>query len=579
MKIKTLPPDTHMKIAAGEVVSNAATVVKELIENALDASADLLKIQIAGGGKDEIIVWDNGSGMEEEDLLQSIKPHSTSKIQHWEDILDIHSFGFRGEALASIAAVSELRITSRTPGQPLGVCLEILGGNLQPLRKVDTPIGTKVEVHNLFFNVPARRKFLKSSSIESRMVIELIERFMLSNPSIAFHVIKDRQEIYKTIPGTIKERLIHIFPMVPPESLRRIEHSSGDLSCKGYITSPDLNRPNRTGIITFVNNRVIRHPMLFSAIENGYGATLPKGRFPFAVLMIQAPPAFVDVNVHPQKSEVKFAKNEPVFSLVAKAVEKALGERPQSIRLTQPEPSLSTPLSQQAHEKPSAPYRQISSSGQDRLSEPAPFFGQPRTTRVFPPGDEEPVSQGSRIPLSIFKGRYILCEHPLGLSLIDQHAAHESMIYRKLTLTEERLESQALLIPITIQMDTTGIEALEQRKKEASRLGFRWTLQEETQLSITAAPSILPIAQIQNVWVELIDEFRLWDIEGKTKALNHIYHSLACHGAIRTGDSITLEDAHYLIKEIESAKLFSCPHGRPIEYIIRFEDLDRFFRR
>ena len=576
MSIHLLSPETRMRIAAGEVVTNPASVVKELIENALDAKATKIRIQISNGGKDEIVVTDNGEGMEDSDILLCTDPHTTSKIHEWDDLLAIESFGFRGEALASIASVSEFRITSRTSNEPLGRSIEVRGGEKKEIRKENASVGTKVEVHNLFFNVPARRKFLKSSTIESRMVIELVEKFMISVPHLSFELVKDREVIYTLPPSSLKERMLVVFSMVSSGSLRRVEHSSGSYSVKGYISTPDVNRPNRTGIFTFVNKRMVRHPMLYSALDHGYGEMLPKGRYPMAVIMIDVPSEFLDVNVHPQKTEVKFARNEQVFSLVADAVKQTLSMEPLEIQIadsTTPYPNI--PSNGQNHTLPIP--RQLDM----RSSIPNPFSMEDARKGSVSYSEEKRArySLAKRSSIGVLKGRFILCDHPNGLSIIDHHAAHEQLLYQKIKDQKRTLEPQVLLSPLILEIDQSALLLLTDHQKVVDDLGFRWVQKKNRRVEITCAPTILPIAQIETTWIEVLEQLRFWEMEGTVHVLDRIFQTIACHAAIRSGEPLSYEDAEYLLRQMEETSIFSCPHGRPIEHMIRMEELDRFFRR
>ncbi|WP_333640905.1 DNA mismatch repair endonuclease MutL, partial [Mesotoga prima] len=325
MRIHELPTDVVRKIAAGEVVTGCFSVVKELVENSIDAGASLVEIEIKAGGKEYIMVRDNGSGMTNQEAKLAIKPHTTSKISSIEDLDSLITFGFRGEALSTIASVSRMRLSTAADSEELGTILEIAGGSVTGQKPFSGSNGTLVEVFDLLYNTPARRKFLKSASIEGRMVTEMIQRFILAFENVDFVYSRDSQTVFDTRgAGSLQDRIALIYPGISTRDLIPVSGNSGEINVSGYVTLPSRTRKNRMGENIFVNGRYVRQFELNYALERGYGETLQKGNFPFAVLFIDIDPQEVDVNIHPQKLEVKFASTAAVLDEVKRAVRSAI---------------------------------------------------------------------------------------------------------------------------------------------------------------------------------------------------------------------------------------------------------------
>lgn len=325
MRIHELPTDVVRKIAAGEVVTGCFSVVKELVENSIDAGASLVEIEIRSGGKEYIMVRDNGSGMTNQEAKLAIKPHTTSKISSIEDLDSLITFGFRGEALSTIASVSRMRLSTAADSEELGTILEIAGGSVTGQKPLSGSNGTFVEVFDLLYNTPARRKFLKSASIEGRMVTEMIQRFILAFENVDFVYSRDSQTVFDTRgAGSLQDRIALIYPGISTRDLIPVSGDSGEIKVNGYVTLPSRTRKNRMGENIFVNRRYVRQFELNYALERGYGETLQKGNFPFAVLFIDIDPQEVDVNIHPQKLEVKFASTAAVLDEVKRAVRSAI---------------------------------------------------------------------------------------------------------------------------------------------------------------------------------------------------------------------------------------------------------------
>ncbi|MFW6119659.1 MAG: DNA mismatch repair endonuclease MutL [Petrotogales bacterium] len=341
MTIKVLSQDIVRKIAAGEVVTGAFSVIKELIENSLDAEASQIDIAVRNGGKEYISVSDNGTGMNAEDLRLAIRPHTTSKIESFSDLDNLVSYGFRGEALSTIASVSRMKISSRSKNDDLGLMLEITSGEIKKEQPVSRDIGTSVEIFDLLFNTPARRKFLKSKAVEGRMITETVERFILSHPGIGFKYSRDNKLIYDiSSTSSINERITQLFPEIKLEDLIEIEDSNQvhGVSIDGYIVMPNKTRPNRLGEIIFVNGRYVKQSVLNFSVEQGYSESLEKGRFPYCFVFLKLSPDQIDVNIHPQKLEVKFSNTSEVKKAISRKIRETLRNKGNfSIRIEKPE--------------------------------------------------------------------------------------------------------------------------------------------------------------------------------------------------------------------------------------------------
>ena len=593
LAIKKLPQEVYMKIAAGEVVTSAGSVVKELIENAIDSGATSIRLEIKNGGKDTIKVSDDGVGINRQDIHLAIQPHATSKIEQWDDILDLETFGFRGEALSSIASVSEFYLSSKTQDVDAGVSLFYRGGQLVEEKRVPMNRGTTVEVRNLFFNVPARRKFLKTSASESRYVLEVLEKFLLSKPDVAFELIRDGNSVCACSKESLKTRIQTVLKVNDSDQLLDVNHQQGAFSVVGAVSSPELSRPNMTGITTFVNERFVKDPIVYAAVRDFFTPILGKGRYPVAVLFMNIPKSEVDINVHPQKLEVKYSESSAVYSLIKNALKSAFSNQSMQIKeafsTLQPtdkkSPAKSFVLQDKQSEYRSGYVKDIhineyasiplhKNQGNSSISEPIldhPYFGSKLES------DKQPIFSVDKI-LGIANKRYIVMEDSTGLVLVDFHAAHERILYEKIRKSEKKLLIQQLLEPITIEIDLATGQILQERMESFASLGFSYELNGRS-AKITGIPNIIRQQDAVDVFREIIDEFRLTDLEMESKVYDHIYATIACHHAFRTGDFITLEQARDLLKDMKDYDVFSCPHGRPVKYKLSFSQLDAYFKR
>ncbi|RKY62642.1 MAG: hypothetical protein DRQ02_13570, partial [Candidatus Latescibacterota bacterium] len=468
--------------------------------------------------------------------------------------------GFRGEALSAIVRVSRVTITTRKKGR-IGVILEVEGGKVKSVgRDENIAVGTCVLVRDLFFNLPARRKFLKSSSIEARMVIEQVQKFILSRPDIHFVLIKDGNVVYNAPPSNLRARLSIVMPDVKVREFLEVDYEDSEIRVKGLISPPGVWRKTRTGQFFFVNGRSVLSKELFTAFELGYGEALEKGYHPIGVLMLELPPEKLDVNVHPQKIEVKFSDPENIRKAVIKAVIQALSGRLER----------KLPVKRYSHEYPRPVHtKQI-------VREPTLLECEKRYAQPVQPKEVEGLPRY----LTILRDRYILAEDDEGLVVIDYHASHERVTYEKLKKEyEERgLESSFLLLPVTVFLDPVLKGVLLENEPILRRLGFRYEESEEG-VKVIAVPTILPIDLVQDTFRDVLEELRVAKFKGLPDVLQKIISDIACKSAVRTGDKITPDDALEIMRKIYELKIFSCPHGRPLLFRLSYKDLDRYFGR
>ncbi len=557
--IRRLPEEVVRKIAAGEVVTGAFSVVKELVENSLDAGAKKVEVEIKGGGKSFIRVCDNGHGMDEEEALLAIQPHTTSKIEKVEDLYRVSTYGFRGEALSSIVKVSRVEILTKKKAG-VGVKLEVEGGKIKKVESDETiPEGTCVTVRDLFFNIPARRKFLKSASIEARMVIELMQKFILSRTDVHFILIRDGSVVYNAPPSDLRARAALVMTDVKVRDFLEVDFEKDFVKISGLVSPPGVWRKTRTGQFFFVNGRYVLSGELFGAFEVAYGEALEKGYHPLCVLKIELPPDKVDVNIHPQKLEVKFSHPEIVRSSLISAVGKAIKER---IERKLPERGQTGvyPRPTERVETVRESIVELEKSYATKIS-PKEIEGLPRY-------------------LMILRDRYILAEDDEGILLIDYHASHERILYEKIKreYEEKELDSTFLLLPVFVNLDEVQKRVLNENTQVLRKLGFRCEMVEEG-VKIIAIPSVLPIQHVPAVISEVIEELRTSTFKGLPDVIQKILADIACKSAVRTGDRITEEDAIEIIRQIYEEKLISCPHGRPLVFRLSYTELDKYFGR
>ena len=566
--IKPLPPEIIGKIAAGEVVERPASVVKELVENSLDAGSRWVKVEVQAGGRKLIRVTDDGEGMAPEEALLALQRYTTSKIAHIEDLFAIRTFGFRGEALSSIAAVSRMKVITRKDGPISGIEVRVEGGSPAASEEAGCPPGTSVEVRDLFFNVPARMKFLKTSGTELGHIGEVVAKIALANPRVQFQLLHEGKLLAHY--PVRKEPISRIAEALGKEAGGRMhffESRNGEAEVTGYAGEPDFNRPNARGIYLFVNRRPVRDRMLSHAVMESYRNLIPRERYPVALLFVEIAPSEVDVNVHPSKWEVKFSDSEGVHRRVIGAIRGMLERTPWlSGLLNRTEPGVREPL-------PGYPVRE----------EKTPFpFSFPPSFRAEPNFEVPPTG-----PAPAFLGQvqqtYLIFSGPEGLILVDQHAAHERVVLEKLSgeFSGGAIARQPLLIPLGLELPADEANLIEEHLSDLDRMGFEMEPSGRKTFWVKTTPKILAGSEPVKVLRNMIGEISSW---GPGAALGRSFDPLlkmmACHGAIQAFRILGREEAQALLAELlKCATPSHCPHGRPTLLKITHEDLGKMFGR
>jgi len=569
--IRILPEKLASQIAAGEVVERPASVVKELIDNGIDAKADRITIQIEGGGKKLIRVTDNGSGMSRDDLLLCVERHATSKITALADLSSVTSLGFRGEALPSLAAVSRMEITTRPADQLVGYRLNIVGGKLKSIDETGAPSGTMVAVRDLFFNVPARRKFLRTGQTETDRIVDTLARVALPFVSIHFEANQGGKSLLN-LPKTEnqRDRLVVLFGR--PVAAAMLEHGleSEDVKAKAYLAPPELSRSRGDRIFCYVNQRHVRDKLLLGAIMEGYGQRLMRGCYPQVVLLLGMNPALVDINVHPTKQEVRFHQSRSLYQSISAMIRRAFGE---ALRETHPAGSYP---SGSLTDKGSAPT--LGEAAWERGG----WVGAGKEARVPSAASETRLFEDRVEVIGQLKKTYLLCQSAEGFLMIDQHAAHERIIFEGLkeSYTSRKIERQAFLIPPRVELSVQDGRILAAKLDQLAELGLEIEPFGGSTFLIRSAPSCLSYAEweafLHEVIVLLREESRLTGEKGLEKALT----IMACHGALRAGQSLSPDEMRSLLNQLEEMNLPThCPHGRPILKTFSDYDLEKMFKR
>ncbi len=571
LPIRVLPEEVASAIAAGEVVERPASVVKELVENALDAEARSIDIQVERGGRERIAVADDGSGIDPDEVALSLMRHATSKLETTQDLTAIRTLGFRGEALAAIAAVSHLEITSRTKQAEVGVHLSSEAGVAGRPKPVGAPVGTQVQVRNLFFNVPARLKFLKSEDNERRRILGLVTRYALAYPQVRFELVQEGRRVFQsTGSGEPREVLAAMFGLdLARQVLTLPATEARGVRVGGFISPPSVQRSSRREITFFVNGRWIQDASLAAAVVQAYHGLLMVGRFPLAVVFLTLPPEDVDVNVHPAKAEVRFREPEVVFSVLQRVVRASLlGQAtPPSLDLPAGWGERPWGLGGQAV----SPEWQIA-----HASEAEPLMTGPAQRSLA----------GAGVPLLRAVGQvgaaYLVAEGPDGLYLIDQHAAHERVLFETLMAAERSgvRESQGLLEPVTLELSSAQSIALEPQLGVMQHLGFEIEPFGRDAFRVRALPALLAGLQPEEAVLAVVEEFEEDEspLEAETEA--RLAARVCKRAAVKAGQVLSMAEQEQLLRDLEAcASPRTCPHGRPTMIHLSVESLERQFGR
>jgi DNA mismatch repair protein MutL len=608
--IRELPPDLVDKIAAGEVVERPSSVVKELVENAVDARARRIEIALEDGGRKLVRVTDDGVGIEPEQLLLAVKSHATSKLASPDDLFAIRTLGFRGEALASIAAVSLFRIASCVPGAAEGAELRIEGTQAGSVRPCGHPPGTTVEARSLFFNVPARRAFLKQTRAELTHVEHEVERLALARFDLDLVLEHDGKRVLHAPPtDEPRERIAQIFNRELAESLVAVGPRSGSgARVRGYASPLDRSRNDARQQLFFLNGRAVRDKVFLGAVRAAYANLLPPRRQPSVFLWLEVPPEEVDVNVHPTKAEVRFRRASDVFALLQGALREAIaraGAAPPPLNLPRPAGPPGTvpvPVPVPVPDGTDGNRDGNGSGSGSRELGPATFHLGAAASGGFPTGPRE---TGSLIPHERRTGkfvqlhrRYILEETERGFRLVDPHALHERLLYDQILgrlSAGGPLEAQRLLFPLILEVDRGELALLDERRPVLEAIGFEVAPFGPTTIGLHAAPRLIAASALPELVRELLGEPRAsaapetdGPLDAATRAvggasarrvLHGVAAALACKAAVKFGTALTDSEIEGLLVRREEARAACCPHGRPTALAITLDELDRRFGR
>jgi len=565
MPIRVLPTDVVSRIAAGEVIERPASVVKELIENSLDAGATQVAVESQDGGVGLIRVTDNGSGIASGELELLGKRHVTSKIATIDDLEKLTTLGFRGEALASIAAVAELGVLTRTDAEPSGTYAAFKKGIMIQQESRARTRGTTVTMRYLFRHHPARLKFLRSTATENGHITTLVTQYALAFPEVRFSLVLDSRPVLQT-PGTgeLRDAVSEIYGTETARQMLKIEGADLTPAVTGLTSPPSIFRSTRSYLSFFVNRRWIRSPLLTRAIEQAYTGWLTSDRHPIVIASVVISPQDLDVNVHPRKTEVKFRQEAAVFAAVEKAVKKALGIAPVNAV-----PAASVTM-------PGAPVQPVMTPAHSNQPPLATSPGEAPLWRVQPDSNALPILR----VVGQLTNSYVLAEGPDGLYLIDQHAAHERILYERIRsqVTERRVEVQGLLEPAAVNLSPRQEELLRNGAETLRRFGFDIEPFGPRSWLVRAVPVVIRHADPTAVVSELVDSLSAgraipaWE--------ERIAQSLACHGAVKAGDPLSHEEMRGLVRELETTRRpYTCPHGRPAIVHIDSKQLAKQFGR
>lgn len=575
-KIRILDEISINKIAAGEVIERPASVVKELVENSIDAGADTIIIEVTKSGKGSIRVTDNGCGMSKADAALSYLKHATSKIQKIEDIETVRTMGFRGEALSSISAIASVEITTKTKDELSGTKVIIKGGKLINISHSGAPDGTSVLVNDLFFNTPARKKYLKSDAVELTHIIDIVSKLALGHNHISFSLFNNRKELIRTPNTALFDSLIHIYGQEVARSMLPVDYTASIAKITGFISNPSVLRSSLDFQSFYINDRNVNSKAIGFALREGYGTLVPRGRFPIAVLKINVDTHEVDVNVHPTKNQVRLSHEKDICDIVRDAVKEALSKNELIPELKMPAQQALTYESQGYSpllvKETITDFKSSSRDTERRLK---------RSDRALPEIED---MQDTEMPdlkvLGQVDNLYIIAETKQGLVIIDQHAAHERVFF-ELIRESKRDDAQELIVPINIELDSREKILIRDAIPYLEEFGFRISRFGPDSFAVSAVPIVLGKLEDPQIVHDIISDILS---EGKVKEETGIFDrvtkSIACRSALKAGAECSFSQMESLIKQLFMAQNpYTCPHGRPTMVSFNRQELDKLFRR
>ncbi len=593
-KIHVLPEDLVGRIAAGEVVERPAAVVKELIDNSLDAGGTCITIDVTDGGLTRIVVTDDGEGMTREDAVVAFRRHATSKVRSESDLWALRTLGFRGEALPSIAAVSRVELATSRAEATVGTRVRVEGGEVRAVEDVAVPKGTHVDVRNLFFNTPARKKFLKSVTTEFSHILQTVQHAALAWPSVQFRLLHNGKESLQVVPaGSLRERVAQVYRGSLMDHLVPVRAVQPGLSLEGFVIGAEHLRGARTPQEIFVNRRPVKNSTILHAVTDAYGPVLPKGRYPQFLLCLDLDPGRVDVNVHPTKREVRFAEKEWVHQVVRQAVKDALrgGQEPsRSLAPTAPvvrvlEEALGR-WSPGAREAEPTAVPRLARSGIETVHEPLFPAWQPAATGAtteVAPASASPGGMPEVVPLGQLGRTYLVACVGDELQVIDQHTAHERVLHERLWRSRQAgtVEAQALLTPVPMELPLHQRALLEPYLGDLERLGLGLERFGSDGYVLRTIPAALRLADASGLVQGLIEELDEWRSRSSLEAKLHlVVATMACHSAVRAGRPMTLPEIGRLVQDwVAEGMMMTCPHGRRVALRLPATELAHIFGR
>jgi DNA mismatch repair protein MutL len=593
--VRRLPSDLANQIAAGEVVERPASVVKELVENALDAGATRVKVELEQGGVAMVRVTDDGAGMDAEDAVLSLERHATSKIADKDDLFRLTTFGFRGEALPSIASVAKLKLVTRARGTREGTEVLVEGGAAPRARPTGAAEGTSVEVRDLFFNVPARRKFLKSTGTEAAHVSEAMLLAALSRPDVSFFLVRDGRAVREWL--RTSSRRERVAQAIDGERLEACVGERGPMKIEAHLAPPERSRAGTVGLHLLVNGRAVRDRALARAVAQAYGSVLEPGRYPVGAVYLEVPRDQVDVNVHPQKAEVRFAEGRALYDAVARELHAALSHAfnlpalgsGRAWMTPRPPPSSVEPMTTRyIPEPPGDPWdlapgeaatgapeslaeRTTLESIQDGAAAP---FAAPEAPALF----EGAGFYASLEFLAQVRATFLVCSGSDGLYVLDQHAAAERVTFHRLrrAFQARSMSTQRLLIPEIVELLPTEVATLEEHAQAVDALGVELRPVGPSAVAVHAVPTLLARARPERILRDLVAELGRAARRPFGDAADLVLATMACHGSIRAGDIVAREEAVALLRALDEIDFAGhCPHGRPVVTRIGYDELER----
>jgi DNA mismatch repair protein MutL len=615
-KIRVLPEILANKIAAGEIVERPASVVKELLENSLDAGASSIRVEVEGGGKKAIVLRDDGEGMVQDDAILAFDHHATSKLARAEDLGAIATLGFRGEALPSIASVSRLVLKTRhrvDSAEATGTEVQVHGGTIRTVKTIAWDRGTEVSVRGLFFNLPVRRKFLRSNETELGHITRLFTHYALAHPEIRFSLQSDGRNLIDLVPvGALRERIYQLFGDKFLENLVEIEGHSGVIRISGFSSKPHEQRSNSYSQFFYVNRRIVRDKVIASAVRQAYRNSMPSSAYPVALIFLELPTDQVDVNVHPSKIEIRFRQQSDVHDLIRDSIREALVRSPSiaayhhrgqertfpsgaettAAHHSQSLPQSGTPLILTPGDGPDAafqrafqyPFRDVPAPGASPSTDHHSLgIRGDMLLGACPDGSQRPFqTSGVRI-FGQFKNSYIIAGDDDGLLIIDQHVAHERILYEKLAeaIRTDRAESQGLLVPVSLELLPHQLPDLDRILPELTKSGFEVERFGGSALLVRAVPAVARDRECDVLLKEILEgierEERTVDVD---RLRDRIAVSTACHAAIKANTPLTSEKMQWLLDELSHTRIpTNCPHGRPIMLRFGLAEIERNFGR